>query len=64
MKNWRIVGEHVYGDIFGDPRFNDGDAIHSSVISKITVETKNTIYELDPTEQQNSELKRYVGREG
>lgn len=64
IKNWRIVEGQVYGDIHGDPRWSDGEAIHSSLITSIIVETNNTFYILDPEEQQDSDLKRFVGREG
>jgi len=63
IKNWRIGDGRVFGDIYYDPRFRPGEAIHTSDIVSIKVETRNTVYYLSPEDQQDSTLKRYAGRE-
>lgn len=62
LHNWQIIDGQVYGDIYADHRWPDGEAIHTSRIVKITVETKNSIYELEPELQASLGLTRYVGR--
>jgi len=61
LKNWCIIGNILYGDIYLDKRFNDGDPIRTTPIKKVIVETKNTVYELDPVNQVYG--KRYQGKE-
>lgn len=52
IKYWVIDPPHpqAYGLVYGDtrPRFRDGERIVTSKILKITIETRNSIYELDP----------------
>lgn len=62
LRNWQIIDGQAYGDIYADHRFVDGEAIHTSQIVKITIETRNSIYELDPNLQGVTNEKRYEGR--
>lgn len=61
IKNWRIAEGLAYGDVHGSPEFSNGEAIHTSEIQQILIITRNSIYSLDPREQQGSDLKRFVG---
>lgn len=54
IRNWNIVGGRIFGIIFGDPRFADGDDITTTSIQNIRNEanlllcdTKNTTYILE-----------------
>lgn len=52
LKNWKRVGQVIYGDIYGDTkgRFVDGTNVRTSRIEEIvgnTVYTANSIYELE-----------------
>ena len=62
IRNWRIIGGQVYGDVYGDERFRPGESVVTSLIRKITVDTMNTVYELDPETPADISTKRYVGK--
>lgn len=52
LKNWKRVGQVIYGDIYGDTkgRFVDGTNVRTSRIEEVvgnTVYTANSIYELE-----------------
>lgn len=51
LKNWHEYCGHIYGEVYGHPRFEDGTrVITSSIVSQretdtaIIIETRNTIY--------------------
>lgn len=55
--NWRAIGNSVFGEVYGNPAFSDGDFVVTSSISKVVREdgqtvcyTRNSRYVLDGVE--------------
>lgn len=49
LENWYKGGKLVWGNIYGNPRFEDGTWVHTSTVLKVegrTITTKNSVYEL------------------
>lgn len=49
IDNWRIIGEALFGEVQGHPRFAQGQFVRTSRIASVDrekgeVETQNTIY--------------------
>lgn len=49
VKNWRIINGMIFGELHGDDLHGQySESFRSSFVKKITVETHNSIYALDP----------------
>jgi hypothetical protein len=51
LENWRLIANHLYGEIYDDSRFLDGSPVRTSTVQTIDeksgeAQTKNTIYKL------------------
>lgn len=51
LENWRLILDHLYGDIYDDSCFQDGAPVRTSTVQTIDEEkseaqTRNTLYKL------------------
>ena len=51
LEKWRLIANHLYGDIYDDSRFPDGSPVRTSTVLTIDEEkgeaqTRNTLYKL------------------
>ncbi len=51
LENWYIIGNCCFGEVYGNPKFEDGTFVRTSTIKEYNKErsilqTKNSTYEL------------------
>jgi hypothetical protein len=55
LENWSIFGKVAYGNVFNNPRFEDGTYVHTSTIQSRdgnVIKTLNSTYVLGKPDEQ------------
>lgn len=56
LENWYKSGKLVWGNVYGNPKFEDGTWVHTSNVLKVegrTIKTMNSTYDLGLINEQH-----------
>ena len=56
LENWYIVGNAAFGNVYGNPLFDDGEFVRTSAVKSVegdTLTTRNSIYKLGKEESKS-----------